>query len=120
MTSNVLDVSARTVCAGCDTPMRPRPNGATRAQRPSGIRFHGCRGLCQACAGRAHRAGTLPDHPRTTRSRDDVLDDWAVLRTRRCGRRRAAAHLQMTLAAFERHLYRARADGDPRAVLGRP
>lgn len=76
------------------------------------------RGLCAHCHQGALRAGTLCDYERLTRSRADVLDDWTVLRGQGVTRLQAAARLGMSFPAFERALFRARAAGDERAVLG--
>lgn len=73
------------------------------------------RGLCRRCYSRHERRGTLVDFPRTTRSRDELLDDWVLLREQGLDRRAAAARMGMTYSAFDRALVRARSKGDPRA-----
>lgn len=93
-------------CAKCGH--RPRRRGRGTPQI--------IRGLCPACYCRENANGTLADWPRTTRTRDDVLDDWVILRAQGYTRRQAAERLGMTLAAFDGAIYRARRDDDPRAL----
>lgn len=100
-------------CTTCGYPLVVR--GDTVA---AGWRTHSGRGLCTICYRRAHHRGDIIDHERVSRRRDDVLDDWETLRSAGVGRVDAARRLGMTVAAFGQSLYRARAAGDPRAVLG--
>jgi hypothetical protein len=74
------------------------------------------RGLCWFCYRAATKNGELFDYPRSTRSRDEVLDEWEMLRGEGYTRRQAAERIGMTFEAFDRALYRARSAGDPRAV----
>lgn len=103
----------------CGCADRPGPACAKCGHRPR-HRDRGTpqiiRGLCPACYWPARSNGTVADWPRSTRSRDDVLDDWVILRAQGYTRRRAAERLGMTLAAFDGAIYRARRDGDPRAL----
>ena len=78
-------------------------------------RPHKARGLCNACANTAFQNGSLHDYPRTTWSRDDLLDEWDMLRTEGYAVRQAADRLGISLSAFRKALERARRDGDPRA-----
>lgn len=101
-------------CLECTTPLCPNKSRPT----PRGARRHAGRGLCTPCHRRAKRTDRLADFERSLRTRDELLDEWDRLRTDGVGRAQAAQRMGMTPAAFERHLYRARAVGDPRAVLG--
>jgi hypothetical protein len=85
---------------------------------------HVARGLSGACYARIEaryrrgRSDELLDFPRRSRSRDELLDEWARL-AGEVSREAFAARVGMSLEGFERALYRARADGDARAVMGR-
>jgi hypothetical protein len=53
---------------------------------------------------------------RKFRTRDEVLDDWVILRNRGYTIREAAANMKMKHSALEQALVRARKDGDARAL----
>lgn len=91
-----------------------------RVAKVQGLRWHAGRGLCPTCWSRAARRGVLADFPTVTYTRDELLEEWAALRVRGLGRSEAAGRLGVSRAAFERALYRARAAGDERAVMGVP
>ncbi|MGH3598920.1 MAG: hypothetical protein ACRDQH_01365 [Pseudonocardiaceae bacterium] len=55
------------------------------------------------------------DYERRTRSRDDLLDDYVLLREQGCSWPQCAERLGMSYPSFARALLRARAAGDPRA-----
>lgn len=77
---------------------------------------HRARGLCGACYQAALRCGNLADYPRLgpqNRS-DDVLEDWAELRTQGYTWRLAAERLGMKPDTLCRALVRAKARGDDR------
>lgn len=99
-------------CTCCGTPVAP-----CTSPRPDAA-IHGGRGLCVSCYGDKRYNGRLADHPRATWTRDELLDEWELLRGEGTTRLQAAERLGMTPAAFERALQRARAAGDPRAALG--
>lgn len=101
-------------CTCCDTPLTP----CTSPQPDAAI--HGGRGLCNSCHARERYHGRLADHPRSTRSRDELLEEWELLRGQGHTRVQAAERLGMSPSAFERALQRARAAGDPRAARGVP
>lgn len=103
-----------TVCVSCPWPLVPQ----TAGEVPPGWRRHVARGLCDPCWSAAARGGRLPEFERSTYSRDDLLDEWDLLRSQGCTRREAARRLGLSIEAFDRALYRARADGDERAVMG--
>jgi hypothetical protein len=84
-------------------------------QRPAGAYPDHGRGLCRGHHWRAQQDDTLLDYPRTTRSRDEILDDWIRCRSRGMNRRQAAAAMGMSFVAFVKAYERARAAGDPRA-----
>jgi hypothetical protein len=70
------------------------------------------------CYGNRQHAGELIDFERTTRSRDEVMAEWALLRSEGYGKRQAAERLGMTFAAFDRALQRATQTPRP-ATAGR-
>lgn len=78
------------------------------------------RGLCSHCYQTAWATGDLIDYPRATRSRNDLLDDYVILRAEGHTGQQIAQRLGMTYPAFERALQRARRDGDPRAAPDTP
>lgn len=84
-------------------------------QEPYRTTHHG-RGLCGGCRDHVRVHGDLVDYPRITRSRDDVLDAYAILKTKGHTKREIAHELDMTYPAFERAILRARKAGDPRAA----
>lgn len=101
-------------CAGgCGYPLTSHHGN----QQP-GHRRHAARGLCDSCRRRAITDGTYLDHPPMTRSRDELLEDWDVLRCSGVTRTEAARRLGISCDALERAIYRGRGAGDPRAVLG--
>lgn len=78
---------------------------------------HAGRSLCVAHHHAATLADTLADYPRLTRSSDEVMVEWEILRTSGVTTRtEAARRIGMSIDAFDRALLRARAAGDPRAV----
>jgi hypothetical protein len=83
----------------------------------SGLRRHAARGLCSACVARL-TPDQLLDFERTNRTRDEVLDDYDLLRRQGHARREIARRIGMNLAALEQCLWRARRVCDPRAKLG--
>lgn len=103
-------------CTRCRRPMHTQPRTGPRPAIPDGHCWHRSRGLCEACNQAAFRDGTIADHPRALRSRDELLDEWNHLRAEGHTPYQAAARLNMTFAAFERAYLRARAAGDPRAA----
>lgn len=74
------------------------------------------RGLCGACYSRMTCHGTLVDYPRMTRSRDELLEDYVMLRRQGHTWPQCAERLGMRYDAFARALQRARVARDPRAA----
>jgi hypothetical protein len=103
------------ICKGrCGRPLiRSR-----RAPIPPGHGRHAAHGRCTACRAHTDRGAVVADYPRRTWRRDDLLEEWAMLRSSGSTRDEAADRLGMTLTAFDRALQRARAAGDERAVPG--
>lgn len=100
------------------TPRASVPPQCGRCRRffpPLGDTVHFGRGLCGRCWTKLDEDERL-DHEPTTRHRDDVLDDWLVLREEGHTKAQAAERLGMTFEAFDRAFHRARAAGDPRAL----
>jgi hypothetical protein len=83
---------------------------------PDAVRNHRGRGLCNFCYDAIQRAGALIDFERLTRSCDEVMAEWAILRQQGYTKRQAAERLGMKFKAFEKAYERARRAGDPRAV----
>lgn len=73
------------------------------------------RGLCEPCYVHNWKSGTLADFERTSRTRDELLDDWEILRRQGFSMAHAADRLGITRKGLERAIDRARRDGDPRA-----
>lgn len=103
-------------CGECKVSMAtPRHLDRFPELRDRGIIRKGGHGLCNRCYRRARTAGTVEP---TVRRRDEVLDEWAMLRdTGTTDLREAAERMGMTWTALDMALYRARKDGDPRASL---
>lgn len=100
-----------TRCVRCDVPLC-----SPRIVPPPGVGRSGGRGLCQNCHAWARYHDRLLDYPRSTRSRDDLLEDYVMLRREGYDWPLCAERLGMTYAAFERAIHRARDAGDPRAA----
>lgn len=73
------------------------------------------RGLCDSCFGKARYYGTLADWPRVTRSRDELLEDYQLLRSDGLSREVIAARLGMHYDSLMRALVRAARAGDTRS-----
>lgn len=71
---------------------------------------HASRGLCHPCYHRLAPDERL-DYPRLNRSREDLVEDWELLRSEGYTKRQAAERLGMTFAAFDRAWHRARRAG---------
>ena len=97
-------------CRDCGTSFYPPSLGLERSSTHYG------RGLCGTDYETRQIAGTLDEHPRAARARDEVLSEWELLRQGKVPAKDAPAKLGMTAAAFERAFQRARNAGDPRAV----
>lgn len=83
-----------------------------RPRSPRNARF------CSAdCAARSRIGQAGPISARKV-PREQVLEQWDELRAAGFTRARAADAMGMYLTTLERVLYRARRDGDPRAVMG--
>jgi hypothetical protein len=75
------------------------------------------RGLCRRCYKRARLAGRLADYERRSRSADEALDEWTLMRSEGYTVPQAAARMGMSAAALFGALARAKRRGDPRAVF---
>lgn len=78
-------------------------------------RRHYGRRLCKQCYDAAYRQGRTADFPSVTRRADDMLDDFALLRSEGYDRRQIAARLRIDVRTLDKALYRARLRGDGRA-----
>lgn len=94
-------------CRRCDRPFTLRGY-----RRSSG---HRARGLCDSCWGWADRNSRLCDYERLSRSRDELLEDYVLLRGQGHDWGQCADPLGMTYDSFYRAMARARAAGDSRA-----
>lgn len=101
-------MSVRT-CAQCGYGMATYPSDDL-------ARYHQGRGLCNFCRDRAVRLGTLADYERRSRSRDEVMSEWELLRDEGLSKTQAAERLGMAFKTFETAYTRARRAGDPRAL----
>jgi hypothetical protein len=75
--------------------------------------------MAAACARRcyaalARQSGELIEHERVTRSRAEVLEDWAILRAQGHTLAQSAARLDMPYGSLRDAVRRARLAGDPR------
>lgn len=102
-------------CARCAVRMRPHRSPSAPG---AWAEVHAGRGLCARCYHRVRHLGQLADYPTLVRSRDDLLEDYVVLRDEGLSWRACAQRLGMRYPSFETAMCRARAAGDPRA--GRP
>lgn len=105
-------------CRRCGVRLRPQRSDAPWRTRQV------ARGLCKPCYGHLNNTGGLVDYERVNRPRDDLLDDYVVLRDQGFNWRQCAEKLRINYRTFETAMYRARRDGDPRAAkpgeLNRP
>lgn len=102
-------------CRSCAVPMVPARTARAEGV-PIGHRRHDGRGLCTPCYGVARRADALADHERLTRSSDDLLDDWALLRGQGHPVDVIAERLGMTRVGLLHGVRRGRRAGDRRAA----
>lgn len=97
--------------------MVPRsPSGAAPAPVSEGHRRHDGRGLCSSCYAAARQSGELIEHERVTRPRDEVLEDWAILRAQGHTLTQAAPRIGIPYGSLRDAVRRARLAGDPRAL----
>lgn len=98
-------------CVVCDTPMHASGSRRCR-QGHSAVRG---RSACPTCYERARTDGTLIDLPRRYFSRDELLAEWEMFRGQ-VSFREFHERVGVSHRTWERAYYRARADGDPRAI----
>jgi hypothetical protein len=106
-------------CLDCGVPMISQWAWRNRPELHPGHAPHISRGVCKADYDKRRRAGTVHDLDRLNRSRDDVLDDYAILSQRGEGYTRAqiAARLgYKSRDGLDVALVRARRAGDERVV----
>ena len=96
-------------CGGCGYTMSTYPNDESP-------RYHQGRGLCNFCRSGVLKRGTLADHERRTRTRDEVMAEWELLRDEGLSKAQAAERLGMAFKTFETAYTRARRAGDLRAL----
>jgi hypothetical protein len=95
-----------TVCRICGVhPLHPANQRGVYA-----LEHHG-RGLCSTCHRWARHTGRLLDYERTSRSREDLLEDYRMLRGQGHSRVQIAERLGMKLTSLDTALLRARRDG---------
>lgn len=103
----------RKPCLRCGRMVLPHSK-ATRNGVSYGELMQG-RGLCTRCYRNVEYHGQLLEYPRLTRSRDELLADYEVLRGQGYNWKECATILGMKYTSFERAMCRARAAGDVRA-----
>lgn len=86
-----------------------------RRDIPNEVQIRG-RNLCSPCYTYCRWRGTHYDWPSNIRLRDDLLDDYVVLRRQGYNWKECAEQLGMSYKCFERAMNRARKDNDPRAA----
>lgn len=64
------------------------------------------RGLCTSCYGLHRRQGTLDRFERSIRAREDVFEEWLMLKASGATRAEAAQRMGMTVTALDRVRYR--------------
>lgn len=96
------------ICVRCLGPRKPERD---RSKIPKSGRA-----LCSYCYQWAKYHGVLWDYPRITMSRNDLLDDYTILRSEGYTWKQCAVKLHMKYGTFERAMFRARRAGDPRAL----
>ncbi|SFW50292.1 sigma-70 family RNA polymerase sigma factor [Amycolatopsis australiensis] len=92
-------------CRRCRRPLA----GQRDTVVPPGMVRHCGRGLCTGCHSYVLRHGDLADYERTTRSLDDTIADYRVLRQRGLDHAEIAHQLGVKPASLQRQLERARA-----------
>lgn len=102
-------------CPSCDRWVAPRSAWSRWPAVRARFLRHGCRGLCCTCYRRLASTDAIHDYQPSNMSRDELLDEWALLRSEGISIPDAAPRLGMTIHALARALARARRDGDPRA-----
>lgn len=77
-------------------------------------RPHSARGLCNSCHRRNSRHGTLTDWPATLGQQptSEIVEDYTFMTSTGVTRAEAAARLGMSQRTLERHLARARDEGE--------
>lgn len=96
--------------------------GTTGGGFNGGVSPWRARGLCNTCYKRQYARGKHEHFPATGRvkaNRDQVLDMWVELRDTQT-RDHIAQRLGISRRAFDRHISRARSEGDPRAAEPQP
>lgn len=102
-----------TPCARCGQPCIHVRRCYSDEHRRAGLRRHYGRGLCHPCWTTAEARGELDEYPRSTWSREDLLEEWEFLQpelpadvshTRRI--KLAANRLGMSHGALEKALLR--------------
>jgi len=83
----------------------------TATDAPPGTVRHNSRGLCTGCRDHVARHGDLADYQRLTRSLDDTVTDYQVLRQRGLDHQEIAENFGVKPASLQRALERARARG---------
>lgn len=98
-------------CARCQHPTVPQRIHRKFPEVRAAARRLIARGLCSRCY---QTPAAAHDFPRRTMSRDDLLDDWVVLRGEGYTVLHAADRLGISLDALSQALTRAKRAGDPR------
>lgn len=103
-------------CRRCKHPVIPgHIYLAVRWLRERARRMAG-RGLCSPCYDQLRRANATYDYARSSIARDDMLDDYRLLRDQGHTARQIADRLAIPVNTLKRALIRAHNDGDPCAT----
>lgn len=70
--------------------------------------WHSARGLCELCYWRHRREDTLADWPRLSYSRDELLEEWALLSREGHTRQQAADRLGISKERLDKAIQRDR------------
>lgn len=104
-------------CRICGVSMVPR-SAWDKGLRPDGYRPHRGRSLCSTHYRRAIKEGTLGQYGllQSARTRQEVLEDYMLIRDEVSSIEQAAARMGMTASALEKALERARKAGSTEAL----
>lgn len=97
-------------CVDCGRKITPQKRAHEGHPRHAG------RGLCTACHARHKAHGTLIDFERKSWSREELLNEWVLLRDEGIRMRDAAPRIGVSYDALDRALCRALARGDDRGM----
>lgn len=121
--AGIYDTVGHCKVEGCGVPMVSKHAWDAGVRKP-GHASHGGKGMCRKHYARWTRHGSTerqvavggPGNQAAKRSREEVLEDYAMIKDDCTSVRHAAERMGMTFSALDKALYRARLDGDVRAM----